>query len=154
MSLWRALTRGLHVLANRARADDDLDEEVRHYLEEVEASALAKGMSPSEARRAARLDVGSLIVVREQVRSAAWEHAISTFGADLQHGARRLRRDPTFAAVAMMTLALGVGLATAIFSAVDAILLEPLPYPDASRIVMIADAMANGSPLDVTFGTY
>jgi putative ABC transport system permease protein len=149
MSLWRQLTRGLRVLVRREAADQDVEDEVQHYLEEATAEFAAKGLSPDDARRAARL-----AVVREQVRAGGWENAIGRLIADLRYGARRLRNNPGFAAVAVLTLALGIGASTAIFSAVNPILFEPLPYPHAERITMISDVGPEGAPQDVTFGTY
>src|ERR1700730_8624732 len=154
MSLWRQLTRGLRVLTNQRAADNDVDEEVRHYLEEAVAASIASGLSPADARRAAQLEVGNTAVVREQVRSYGWENTVSTFIGDVHYATRRLRRNPGFPAVRVITLALGIGATTAIFSAVSAILFQPLPYPQANRITMISDASSDGQPRDVTFGTY
>ena len=154
MSLWRHLTRGLRALAKPRDADRDLDDELRHYLELAAADLVASGLSPDDARRAARLQLGNPTVAREQVRAYGWENTIETFATDLRYAARRLRNSPGFTAVCGVTLALGVGSVTAIFSAVNPILFEPLPYPRAERIVAISDVGGDGSPLDVTFGTY
>jgi putative ABC transport system permease protein len=154
MSLWRQLTRGLRVLTNRTAADRDLGDEVDHYLEEATAAFVTSGLSADDARRAARLEVGNMTVVREQVRAYGWENVIETLLSDLRYGARRLRSHPGFAAVGALTLALGIGASTAIFSAVNPILFEPLPYPHAGRVTMIWDFAVDGSRLDVTFGTY
>jgi putative ABC transport system permease protein len=153
-SFGRALARGLLVLTHRDAADHDLDDEVQHYLEEAAAAFAAKGLSPEEARRAARLELGNATVVREQVRAGGWEHVIGTLLSDLRYGARRLGRNPGFAAVGVLTLALGIGASTAIFSAVNPILFESLPYPGPDRIVTISDVGDGDSHLDVTFGTY
>jgi putative ABC transport system permease protein len=154
MSLWRHATRGLRALANPHDADRDLDAELRHYLELTTADFVARGLSPDEARRAARLQLGNPTVTREQVRAYGWENAVETLAADLRYATRRLRNSPGFTAVCAVTLALGVGAVTAIFGAVNPILFEPLPYPRAERILAISDVGAEGSPLDVTFGTY
>jgi predicted permease len=154
MSLWRQLTRGVRALANPGAADAEADEEARHYVEAAEAASMARGLSPAEARRAAHLEIGSVMAVREEVRSSGWEHTVATAIGDIRYGARRLRRSPGFAAVGIVTLAVGIGATTAIFSAVDAILFEPLPYPGPERIAAIADMGIDGEPLDVTFGTY
>jgi putative ABC transport system permease protein len=154
MSLWRRFTRGLRVLTNRAAADQDLADEVQHYLDEAAAALAASGLSSAEARRAARLEIGNATVVREQVRASGWEHAIGTVLADLRYAARGLRARPGFAAIVVLTLALGIGATTAVFSAVDPILFEPLPYPHPGRIMMIWYAGADGSRVTQTFGTF
>jgi putative ABC transport system permease protein len=153
MSLWRELTRGLRVLTHPAAADRDVTDEVQSYLEEATAAHVASGLSPGQAARAARLEVGSVLGVREQVRGAGWEAAVGALFGDLRFAARRLRATPGFTAVAVLTLAIGVGATTAIFSAVHPILFAPLPYPDAGRIAMIWDRGTDGSRVDVTFGT-
>src|SRR6266536_1133162 len=151
---WRQLTRGLRVLANRDACDRDLDDEVQHYLEEATADLVATGLSPDQARRAARLEIGNATVMREQMRAYGWENVVSTSIADLRYAARRLRSAPGFTAVAAVTPALGIGASTAIFSAVNPILFQPLPYPHAERVAMIWDFAIDGARLDVTFGTY
>ena len=153
MSLWRQLTRGLRVLTNRTDADQDVTEEAGHYLEESTAAFIAQGMSPSEARRAARMELGNITTVTEQVRTHGWENMISTLFADLRYAARQLRSNIGFTAVAILTLALGIGATTAIFSAVNPILFESLPYPQANRIMMIWDVF-QGERAEVTFHTY
>jgi putative ABC transport system permease protein len=154
MSLWRQLTRGLHGLTHRTAADQDADDEVQHYLEEATAAHLARGLSSGQAARAARLEIGSLLGVREQVRGVGWENAVEALLADLRFAARRLRSTPGFTVITVLTLAIGVGATTAIFSAVNPILFKPLPYPEAGRITMIWDRGADGSRVDGTFGTY
>jgi putative ABC transport system permease protein len=150
----RALLRGLRVLTRGNAADRELDEEVRHFYDEASAEAVARGAAPSEAQRAARLAFGDRSAIREEVRSHGWEYAVETTMADLRYAVRGLRRRPAFSIAAALTLALGIGASTAIFSAVDPILFEPLPYPNADRIVTIEDRRGDGAPLDVTYGTY
>jgi putative ABC transport system permease protein len=154
MSLWRQLTRGLRALTHRSAADQDIDDEVQHYLEQATAAYAARGLSQEEALRAARLELGSALSVREQVRGYGWENVIETLLADLRYAGRRLRAEPGFTVVAVLTVALGVGATTAIFSAVNPILFEPLPYPDADRIAMIWEIRNDGSRNDGTFGMY
>ena len=131
MSPWRQLTRGLRALTNRSAADQDIADEVQHYLEQATAAHLARGLPADAALRAARLELGSVTSVREQVRGSGWENVIETLLADLRFAARRLRTEPGFTAITVLTLALGIGATTAIFSALNPILFEPLPYPDA-----------------------
>lgn len=154
MSFWRQLTHGLRVLTHRAAADQDVADEVAHYLEQSIAAHVARGRSAEEARRAARLELGNVTVIREEVRAGGWENAIDTLLSDLRYAARRLRSNPGFSAVSVLTLALGLGATTAIFSAVNPILFEPLPCPHAGRIAMIWDFGVDRSRIEVTFGTY
>ena len=153
MSLWRELARGLRGLINRSAADRDIADEVEQYVDEAAASFEARGLSPEDARRAALRELGSVTAVREQVRAYGWENVVETTLDDVRYAARRLRRYPIHALVAALTLALGIGASTAIFSAVNPVLFQPLPYPDPERLMMIWDGQG-GSRLDVTFGTY
>ncbi len=155
MSLWRQLTRGLRGLTKQSAADQEVADEVQHYTEQATAELVARGLSPEAARRAVQLELGNATIVREQVRASGWESLVRTFFADLRYAGRQLRKNPGFAATVILILALGIGASTAIFSAVSPILFEPLPYPHASRIVMIWDSGGDsGSRLPVTFGTY
>jgi putative ABC transport system permease protein len=84
VSLWRQLTHGLRALTNRTAADQDVADEVQNYVEEATAALVSSGLSPDEARRAARLELGNTTVVREQVRGSGWENAIGTLLSDLR----------------------------------------------------------------------
>jgi putative ABC transport system permease protein len=152
MSPWRQLTRGLRALLHRSHTDRDIADEVQHYLEEATAAHVARGLSLDQAVRAARLEVGSLTGVKEEIRGYGWENAIETLLADLRFAARRLRADPGFTIVALLTLALGIGGTTAIFSAVNPILFQPLPYPHADRLTAIWEVRDDGGRNDGTFG--
>ena len=154
MSLWRQLTHGLRGLTRAVEVDADIRDEVDHYLAEATAAQIARGLSPDEARRSVRLNLGTATAVGEQASAYGWERVVGAFAADLRHAARQLGRSPGFTTVTVVTLALGLGATTAIFSAVRPVLFEPLPYPQASRLTMIADFGPKGLPQDVTFGTY
>ena len=153
MSLRTQILHGLRSLVRRSADDRELSDEVEHYLAEAADEYRARGLSDSEARRAARLDLGSRTSVRQQVRAGRWEAVLEATLVDLRRAARRLRRTPGFAAVTVLTLALGIGASTAIFSTVRPVLLDPLPYPDGDRIVVVTDT-GNDGPIDVTFGTF
>ena len=153
MSLWRQLTRGLRALARRTGADREVAEELEVFLEQDAAERVAAGLSPEAARRAAQLEYGNRTQMREEVRSSGWENAVAAFFGDLRYAGRRLRRSPGFTAVAAITLALGLGASTAIFSAVYPILFAPLPYPQPGRILMVWDSNG-GERSDVTFHTW
>src|SRR5437588_9826516 len=122
MSLWRQLTRGLRNLADRNAADRDAADEVQHYLHEAAAGFAARGMAPDEARLAARRELGSVTALRENVRSYGWENGVASCLADVRYGGRRLRAAPGFTLIAILTFGIGIGGATAIFSAVNPVL--------------------------------
>ena len=150
----RRLLHGLRALLWREATDRELEEEVTHYMEMELAERVAAGAREEEARRAVRLAYGDAGTVREQVRTFGWENAVEALLSDLRLSVRRLARSPGFTSVAVLTLGLGIGASTAIFSAVSAVLLDPLDYPDADRLVAVDDRAGDGSPLPVTFGTY
>jgi hypothetical protein len=154
VSLWRQLARGVRSLWDGGAADREVDEEVRHFLDEAAASGEADGRSPAEARRAARRRVGNPLAIRERVRAAGWEHFVETFAADVRHGLRRLVRNPGFTAVTVATLALGIGSATAMLSVAGPVLVETLPFPDAGRLRVIWERTAEGDRADFTFGSF
>jgi len=135
MSLWRQLSHGLRVLTHRRAADEDVADEVQHFLDQAAAESVTRGLSPEEARRAAKLEVGNMDAVREQIREAGWENLLESFLADLRFALRLLRNSPGFALVAVLTLALGIGANTAIFGLIDAMLLRPLPFTESDRLV-------------------
>ena len=91
MSLWRQLTGGLRVLARRDRADRDLDDELRHFIDEATDAYVARGLAPGEARRAAHRDMGGRVRVREEVRDHGWEHVAADWLSDIRVAARMLR---------------------------------------------------------------
>ena len=154
MSLWRQLTRGLRTLTHREASDADVTDELRHYFDLSAAAHERSGLSPDAARRAAQLEMGNMTVARERVRSAGWENIVETLAADVRYSLRRLRTNPGFTLVSVLTLALGIGAATTIFSVVNPILFESLPYPHADRLVTLADRGTDGSGIAPTFGTY
>jgi len=153
MSFWRQMARGLRVLTHRDAADREVADEVEHYIEEATAALISSGLTPEAARRTAQLEYGNPTQMREAVRSYGWENALAAFFADLRYAARRLRRSPGFTAVSVVTLALGLGACTAIFSAVYPVLFAPLPYPQPSHLLMVWDSN-EGERATVTFHTW
>ena len=137
MSLWRQITHGLGVLTNRTAADQDVADEVAHYLEQSAAALEARGLSPAEARRVARIELGNVTVVRDQVREYGWESVLGTAITDLKHSVRRLLHKPGFTTVCILTLVLGIGATSAIFSVLDGVLLKALPYPHPEQLVAV-----------------
>jgi predicted permease len=124
-------------LFSSRRVDVDLDQEVHSHLEMLIEENIGAGMPPKEAERAARIELGGVEQVKEQVRDARignWLHSVI---ADCRYGVRQLGKNPVFTTVAVLTLALGIGANTALFSVVNGVLLNPLPYSQPERLVAL-----------------
>ncbi len=137
MPFLRNITSGLRSLFRKEQVDRELDEELRAYQEMAAEEKMKQGMSPKDALRAVRLERGSLEVTKEVVRSAGWESFLETCWQDLRFGLRNLRKNLGFTVVAVLTLALGIGATSALFSMVEAVLLKPLPYQQSSRLAIL-----------------
>lgn len=142
-----------HRFWRRRQMEEQLEKELRFHLDEQTADLIAPGHAPEEARRLARLSLGGPEQVKEECRDARGTRWLEDLLQDFRYALRTLRQRPGFTSVSVLTLALGIGASTAIFSAVNPILFEPLPYPNAGRITMIWDIF-QGSRSDVTFHTY
>jgi putative ABC transport system permease protein len=128
------------------RVDADLDQEVHSHLEMLIEEKIRAGMAPTEAQRAARIELGGIAQVQEQVREerlGSWLHSALS---DCRYGLRHLRKNPGTTAVMVFTLALGIGASAAIFSVVYGVLLRPLPYANANRIMAVFEVTSHGQP--------
>lgn len=131
----------------RKHREHDLDRELRSHLDLKAEEQRELGVSPEDARYAAQRAFGNTTLVKEDVR-ATWGWAwLDTVWNDLRYATRMLRNNPAFTAAVVLTLALGIGANTAIFSVCDAILLKPLPYPDPDRIVMLWEQPPEGETI-------
>lgn len=122
----------------REEADADLRQELESYLEITTNEYVARGMDPDAARSAARRKLGNSTLVREEIYYMNTIPVIESLSTALRYWFRTLRREPMFTAAAVLTLALGIGAATSIFSVVNGVLIKPLPYPDADELVSVS----------------
>jgi predicted permease len=136
-----ALRQRLALLWRRSQLDRELDDELRFHLEMNAAQERAEGASEDQARRAARLRLGNPQRLREESRAVFGFPRLEALVRDLSLAARRLRRAPGFTLAATATLALAIGANAALFALVDAVVLRPLPYPDAQRLVALVEAV-------------
>ena len=133
----RTIAEGIKSLFRGRRLNQEMDEELQGFLDSAVEEKVRGGMNRDEALREAHAEMGSVDAVKQKVWAVGWESAIENLARDFSFSARLLRKSPGFTAVAVLTLALGVGANTAVFSLINALLLRPLPVPHAQELVVI-----------------
>jgi putative ABC transport system permease protein len=147
---WSKLRRA----ARRHALDEELAEEIRAHADLMADDNLAQGLSAEEARVAARRSFGNMTAVQERAREAWRFSRFESLLQDLRYGLRAVRQAPGFSLVIILTLALGIGVNTAIFSVTYSVLLRPLPYPSGERLVMLGEDAGKATGISVTWMNY
>jgi predicted permease len=139
MTFLRNLLNGFKALFHKVQRSQEMDEELNGYLEAAAQYKMSHGLSYAEAIYAARVEMGSKETVKQKVRASGWEFAAESLWQDIRYGVRQLLRSPGFSIVAILTLALGIGANTAIFTLVHAVMLKQLPISNPQQLYRIGD---------------
>jgi len=145
IALLRRFVGGLGGLFRSTRLERELDEELQSYLESSVDAKVRSGMTPEDARRAARAEFGSIDAVKDHTRDVGWETTVEQLWRDMKYAMRTLRKSPAFAAVVVLTLTVGIGANSAIFSAVNAIMLRALPAERPQELVSVTALYLDGA---------
>jgi putative ABC transport system permease protein len=140
MGLLRRTLAGFNALIRKSRVEQELEDELRECLEISIEEKTRAGMPREHAVRVAGLELGSLEAVKDHTRDVGWETKVESVWRDVRYALRMLRRSPAFAALAILTLGLGIGANVAVFTFVDAVLIQPLPFNEPDRLVMLSES--------------
>jgi putative ABC transport system permease protein len=149
--MWSRLIGALRALAGRRRPEGELDDELRLHVEMETEANQRRGMPPADARRAALLSFGGLERAKEDCRERRRGRFLEVLGQDVRYGLRGLVRSPGFTAAVVLTLGLGIGANTAVFSLINGVLLKPLPYARGEQLVVVRQPDARTGTADVGF---
>src|SRR5262249_23836304 len=144
----------LRALLRKSEMERELNEELRYHIERQTEQNIRQGMNPEEARTAARKAFGGVEQAKERSRDARGVRWIEDLWQGLRYGARMLVKNPGFTLVAALTLALGIGANSAIFSVVNGVLFKSLPYPDDDRLVVVTEETRAAPGLPVAYPDY
>ncbi len=149
MKLWSQLRSASRAILGRSRMESDMDAELKFHIEACAEDLIRSGVPRQQAMRRARIEFGGVESAKEECREARGVGLFESVAQDLRYGIRMLRKSPGFAAIAILTIAVGIGATTAIFSIVDATLLHSLPYPHPEQLVNIEDDLPGVGAQDV-----
>jgi predicted permease len=144
MGLFGNISAGLRALMGRTRVEGEMDEELRGFVDASAEDKRRAGLSPEQATRAARVEMGSTNAVKHRIRSAGWETAVENLWMDFRYSVRMLAKSPGFTLVAVTSLALGIGANTAIFTLINGLLLKELPVHSPQELVSFGEAYGGG----------
>ena len=150
---WTDLILRLRALVRRGRAEGELDEELRFHMEMEARKERAQGMSGEEAWRSAQVRFGGVEQVREQCRDVRGLTLLENLARDLRYGTRMLRKTPVFTVIAVISLAIGIGANTAVFSLVNTVMLRMLPVRNPEQLVVTKWGAHAGLRLNATWST-
>src|SRR5277367_5301407 len=160
-AMWTKFWGGIRGLLGKRRVEQELEDELRDFLDRSTAEKMLAGMTREEARRAARMEMGGVEVVKEEVRAVSWETYVEMLWSDLRFGARLLRFNPVFAGAAILSLGLGIGANTAIFQLLDAVRMRTLPVKNPQELASVridprkkASGRFQGRQSDLTYAMW
>src|SRR5271157_1540625 len=135
----QSIVAGIRALFRKRQVEQEMDEELRGYLDADVKEKMRSGMSYEQALRAARVEMGSMDAVKEEIRGFGWESSVESLWHDVRYGLRQLKRNPGFTLVVVLTLALGIGANSAVFSILNGLFLRGLPVPAPERLLSFSD---------------